>query len=826
MAVLVPSDSGQNCTFRIVAVQNGTADWYELERWTMAIDTRDDERCKTDPSCQCIGGTIVPSSDDPDNPPYDRHVQCRCEWHSQGDRCEDYHMTHMVLVNVLIVLVVGAAAYIYKDWQAKRRGPDAHNFQRAISDAHEVGSLDGVAVETRAGGKVPLELPRREIKFIDRLGAGNFGDVMKATRDQSGTSALVAVKTVRAVNEREALVAEQDLVYEAVVMTLLPQHANIVKLHGVVTKGKPYLAVIDYCENGSLLSYLQHRLHSGTRLIATSRVEILRQISCGMAVITNAGFVHRDLAARNVLLDSHLTCKIADFGLARGNLQKSKSEDEGMYYRSVKGVLPLRWSAPEAVLHLKFSEKSDVWAFGIVWCEVFNDGELPYKGITNDRVQDQIIAGVLPHINLPHDVTLEYQNGLRQVWEHCLALEPEGRFSFKRAYLHMSALAPKPGTEQHFTRVQNFSSLQSHANDSTVAGTAFPSPRPAAMATVLDMSAGEEVVAAFDDSLGETMEDCSGHTGEALEDYSGHTGETMERTVFPVLHLGRIAPAGAMTSGQPSTRGRHSSHTVGPSEFYSDLAQHASVQPAASGTGTEEHGNSLPDPTFLSNSAQQTSAPSPCGADANTPLCVVGRLHDAGPYTGWHPQSPAEPTSTTSAQSARCSSSGSSGRSGGGGGGGGDDIAHSRYRLGGGDGGGISHSSYSIGDRTLDFGARAVDTIRSYIPYFDVKGSARGSGQSRSAGATTTTATAPSPTNRDGGRVGTESDGTRSLVTKSDGGSRSLGSARRVCPPIFPICVPHFRLYEVVSLHMCVFSYKYRNILEMLLKLMKLCELK
>ena len=43
--------------------------------------------------------------------------------------------------------------------------------------------------------------------------------------------------------------------------------------------------------------------------------------------------------------------------------------------------------------------------------------------------------------------------------------------------------------------------------------------------------------------------------------------------------------------------------------------------------------------------------------------------------------------------------------------------------------------------------------------------------------------------------------------------------------PIFPIFLPHFRLYEVVSLHMCVLPYRCRKILEMLLKLMKLCDI-
>ena len=40
---------------------------------------------------------------------------------------------------------------------------------------------------------------------------------------------------------------------------------------------------------------------------------------------------------------------------------------------------------------------------------------------------------------------------------------------------------------------------------------------------------------------------------------------------------------------------------------------------------------------------------------------------------------------------------------------------------------------------------------------------------------------------------------------------------------LFPFFLPHFRLHEVASLHMCVLPFKYRKILEMLLKLMTSC---
>ena len=41
--------------------------------------------------------------------------------------------------------------------------------------------------------------------------------------------------------------------------------------------------------------------------------------------------------------------------------------------------------------------------------------------------------------------------------------------------------------------------------------------------------------------------------------------------------------------------------------------------------------------------------------------------------------------------------------------------------------------------------------------------------------------------------------------------------------PIFPIFLPRFCLYGVVSLHMCVCPYKYCKMLEMLFKLMNVC---
>ena len=41
------------------------------------------------------------------------------------------------------------------------------------------------------------------------------------------------------------------------------------------------------------------------------------QVADGMAYLESAKVVHRDLRAANVLVDHHITVKVADFGLSR-----------------------------------------------------------------------------------------------------------------------------------------------------------------------------------------------------------------------------------------------------------------------------------------------------------------------------------------------------------------------------------------------------------------------------------------------------------------------------------------------------------------------------
>jgi len=149
-----------------------------------------------------------------------------------------------------------------------------------------------------------------------------------------------------------------------------------------------------------MLSLLKGRKLKGPKPFTfAERVKMAMDTATGMAHLTESKFVHRDLAARNVLVDALNTCKVADFGLARGiagaraGPDTNEDGEEEEYYRSRTGTFPVRWTAPEAMQTMRFSEATDVWSFGITMIEVFTDGGKPYAGMANAAVISKVQGG-------------------------------------------------------------------------------------------------------------------------------------------------------------------------------------------------------------------------------------------------------------------------------------------------------------------------------------------------------------------------------------------------------------------------------------------------
>ncbi|CUT98754.1 tyrosine protein kinase Fyn [Echinococcus multilocularis] len=253
---------------------------------------------------------------------------------------------------------------------------------------------------------------RASVALKHRLSSGNFGEVWLATY----RGVEVAVKRALAATSR------QDIVKEAEVMHQL-YHPRLVLFLGVCCEpsSEPVMIITEFMPNGALDGYLRQK-----RPLYGELLDMIFQISDGMAYLERRRAVHNDLRAANILVDADNSVKVADFGLTKILCNDSRDICDGMF--------PVRWTPPEATEVGVFqSTKSDVWSFGVLMYEVFTYGGVPYDDIPDDN---EVIVAVENGHRLCNPSELGYQceDRIYAKMQACWDSDPETRPTFEELY--------------------------------------------------------------------------------------------------------------------------------------------------------------------------------------------------------------------------------------------------------------------------------------------------------------------------------------------------------------------------------------------------------
>jgi predicted Ser/Thr protein kinase len=244
--------------------------------------------------------------------------------------------------------------------------------EKNYGDEAQVCELDGAALRPsgQRQGALIGEVIKGRYRVLEKLGQGGMGTVYLA--EQVAISRKVALKLLHA-----DYAQDQEFVrrfrQEARLAASL-NHRNVVTIFDFdqADDGSLYI-VMEYVDGKSLAGVVQEGLMEVGRAL-----RLAVQIADGLAAAHRAGVIHRDVKPENIMVvGQREEIKLMDFGIAR--LRDTGGASRLTRSGTIMGTPA--YMAPEQIEGGEVSERTDIYAFGIVLYELLS-GVVPFTAPT------------------------------------------------------------------------------------------------------------------------------------------------------------------------------------------------------------------------------------------------------------------------------------------------------------------------------------------------------------------------------------------------------------------------------------------------------------
>ncbi|XP_023645612.1 G-type lectin S-receptor-like serine/threonine-protein kinase At1g11280 isoform X3 [Capsella rubella] len=262
-------------------------------------------------------------------------------------------------ISFSIFLILAFASYMYWRYRAKQNGETLVFFNNSLVswknglEAQEISGLTFFEMHT-------IRAATNNFNVSNKLGQGGFGPVYKGKLSDRKE---IAVKRLSSSSGQ----GTEEFMNEIKLISKL-QHRNLVRLLGCCIDGEEKLLIYEFLVNKSLDNFL-FDLTLKLQIDWPKRFNIIQGVARGILYLHRDSclrVIHRDLKVSNILLDENMNPKISDFGLAR--------MFQGTQHQATtcKVVGTLGYMSPEYAWTGMFSEKSDIYAFGVLQLEIIS----------------------------------------------------------------------------------------------------------------------------------------------------------------------------------------------------------------------------------------------------------------------------------------------------------------------------------------------------------------------------------------------------------------------------------------------------------------------
>lgn len=201
------------------------------------------------------------------------------------------------------------------------------------------------------------------------------------------------------------------------------RHPNIVTFVGTCFEQNDFYIVTEYMEKSSLKNVLENKK---INLSVMEKLKICYDIAIAVYYLhfRKPQVFHRDLKSSNCLVDSNFRIKLCDFGLSKIYEELKIRLGESDFYQT-NCTSTSFWMAPEFITEGLFTDKADIYAFGILMWEVMMRDTVPYKDLSEIAFLcgDNDILKKRPEI--PEDLEPDIKALIEDCWNYEYKLRPD-----------------------------------------------------------------------------------------------------------------------------------------------------------------------------------------------------------------------------------------------------------------------------------------------------------------------------------------------------------------------------------------------------------------
>jgi len=221
----------------------------------------------------------------------------------------------------------------------------------------------------------------------------------------------VAIKRVKIENEDYSKFTSEIKIMSNIA------HPNILTLFGIaIDKADSNLDLIMPLMSTNLTELIKER-----KLNYQEKLRIMLETAFGMHHLHSVRprIIHRDLKPDNILISADGRVKISDFGLSK----MLKEYSHNVVNLDTQGTV--HYLAPETIELGNFSEKSDVYSYGIILVHIYSN-QLPFDELTRYEMMFKVV-----NENLIFPITEDCPPQYAELIAQTTARDPKERISFK-----------------------------------------------------------------------------------------------------------------------------------------------------------------------------------------------------------------------------------------------------------------------------------------------------------------------------------------------------------------------------------------------------------